>query len=481
MRRTYLLLVDLAIVAITAVLAVVLRDNLELKTQSFDNLIPYISLNISVAVPIIISHRLNSSIWRYSGLADLVPILSATVLIVTLSTTASFVWARMDGVARSLPVLHGVLMFGAMVSARYFMRLLHVRRQAMRPLPVPVPLASTNGFVQESVLIIGVNEVSRLFLDVQAHSGAPRIAGIISHSPKHGGRSLGTYRILGDVADLDLILRDLEVHGVFVTRVLLVVPFAALSPDGQIKLQYLQDTSDIRVDRIDDFFNADGLSARVGHVRGPSMVDSAQVALPQPRQAVRPPMYHAIKRPLDFIAALAAVTILAPIIVLVFVVNGIDLKGWPVFWQQRPGRNGKPINVLKFRTMGSAYDEAGRSRNDAERMTRFGHILRRSRLDELPQLFNVLRGEMSFIGPRPLLPRDQPDDARGRLMVRPGITGYAQVNGGRLIDREKKADLDDWYVENASLWLDLKIAFKTLMTMISGDQAQSTRPMEPAE
>src|SRR5262249_52713468 len=118
-------------------------------------------------------------------------------------------------------------------------------------------------------------------------------------------------------------------------------------------------------------------------------------------------------------------------------------------------------------TLKPAHDDQGQS--TADRVSRIGALVRKSRLDELPQLLNVLVGDMSLIGPRPLLPHDQPSNSAVRLMVRPGITGWAQVNGGKLITPEEKNALDEWYVRNASLWLDLKIIGKTIVFMFCGE------------
>jgi lipopolysaccharide/colanic/teichoic acid biosynthesis glycosyltransferase len=142
--------------------------------------------------------------------------------------------------------------------------------------------------------------------------------------------------------------------------------------------------------------------------------------------------------------------------------------GSPIFfWQRRVGINGQGFHIHKFRTLRPTHDDQGRS--TADRVSRIGALVRKSRLDELPQLLNVLVGDMSLIGPRPLLPHDQPSDATARLMVRPGITGWAQVNGGKLITPEEKNALDEWYVRNASLWLDLKIIVKTIVFMFGGE------------
>ena len=185
--------------------------------------------------------------------------------------------------------------------------------------------------------------------------------------------------------------------------------------------------------------------------------------------------YWMVKRTIDFLGALALLIICFPLIAVVaaLVLSGV---GSPLlFWQQRPGLGGKPFRVYKFRTMRSAYTSDGRKLSDKERVSRLGMLLRRLRLDELPQLFNILRGDMSFIGPRPLLPCDQSDEYRARLLVRPGLSGWAQVVGGRDISPEDKAALDVWYVRHASLALDLEIVARTIPMVLLGERV--SRPL----
>jgi len=172
-----------------------------------------------------------------------------------------------------------------------------------------------------------------------------------------------------------------------------------------------------------------------------------------------------MKRLFDFIATFLGFALLWPLVMLLVVLVRFKL-GSPVFFrQQRPGLNGKPFMMIKLRTMTDDRDTAGNLLPDAERLTQFGRFLRSSSLDELPELINVLKGEMSLVGPRPLLmeylPLYSAEQAR-RHEVRPGITGWAQVNGRNAISWEEKFKLDVWYVDHQSLCLDLKILWLTL-------------------
>jgi len=176
-----------------------------------------------------------------------------------------------------------------------------------------------------------------------------------------------------------------------------------------------------------------------------------------------------IKRIFDLSVSLIVLFLLAPIIVIVALQIRSKL-GVPIFfWQTRPGLFGKPFNMVKFRTMLDLNDISGNVLPDSERLPPFGKFLRSTSLDELPELWNVIKGDMSLVGPRPLLmeylPLYSPEQAR-RHMVRPGVTGWAQVNGRNAISWEEKFKLDIWYIENQSFWLDIKILFLTAKKVI---------------
>lgn len=172
-----------------------------------------------------------------------------------------------------------------------------------------------------------------------------------------------------------------------------------------------------------------------------------------------------IKRIFDFIFSLIGLILLSPIIMLVAWKIRKNLGSPVLFRQTRPGLHGKPFEMVKFRTMKDAVDAQGNPLPDSERMTPFGDKLRNSSLDELPELWNVLKGEMSLVGPRPLLiqylPLYNKEQAR-RHEVRPGVTGWAQINGRNAISWEDKFKLDVWYVDNRNLWLDIKVLFLTV-------------------
>lgn len=179
---------------------------------------------------------------------------------------------------------------------------------------------------------------------------------------------------------------------------------------------------------------------------------------------------HCLKRVFDFLFALVALLVLCPVLLLITVGLHVANKGaGAFFFQERPGRYGKLFKVIKFKTMTDERDEQGQLLPDAERLTKIGKIVRSLSIDELPQLVNVLKGDMALIGPRPLLPQYLPlyskEQAR-RHEVRPGITGWAQVHGRNAISWTKKFELDVWYVDHCSFLLDVKIFFLTIKKVI---------------
>lgn len=191
-----------------------------------------------------------------------------------------------------------------------------------------------------------------------------------------------------------------------------------------------------------------------------------------------------MKRALDVLASAAGLVVLSPVLLLVALAVRVNL-GSPVFFrQERPGLHGRTFRLVKFRTMRDATDRDGRPLPDAERLTPFGRFLRASSLDELPELWNVLRGDMSLVGPRPLLtqylPLYSPRQAR-RHEVRPGLTGWAQVNGRNALGWKERLELDVWYVEHRSLVLDLRILLRTVATVFArrGISQEGHVTMEP--
>lgn len=196
-------------------------------------------------------------------------------------------------------------------------------------------------------------------------------------------------------------------------------------------------------------------------------------------------MYPTIIKPiLDFLSALLGFVLLSPIFLLVTILLFFANSGKPFFFQLRPGKKGKIFTIIKFKTMNDKKDSDGNLLSDAKRLTAIGLFVRRTSLDEIPQLLNVIKGDMSIVGPRPLLTSYMHlynDFQNRRHQVKPGITGWAQVNGRNGISWDKKFEYDVWYVDQISFILDLKILFKTLQKVVisEGINAENEATIEP--
>ncbi|MBD3583451.1 sugar transferase [Flavobacterium selenitireducens] len=192
-------------------------------------------------------------------------------------------------------------------------------------------------------------------------------------------------------------------------------------------------------------------------------------------------MYKAfLKRCLDFTAALVGLVLLSPIFLAVIVILTFSNDGKPFFYQLRPGKNERIFKIIKFKTMNDRKDAEGNLLPNIERITPIGNFVRKSSLDEIPQLLNVLIGDMSLIGPRPLLPEYLPlykPEQRRRHDVRPGITGWAQINGRNSISWQQKFAYDLYYVDNLSFALDLRILFKTIGKIVGAKDVNASKEL----
>jgi len=179
-----------------------------------------------------------------------------------------------------------------------------------------------------------------------------------------------------------------------------------------------------------------------------------------------------LKRFLDLVLSFIGLLTLSPILLIVILLLAIANNGKPFFFQMRPGLNGHLFKIIKFKTMNDKKDSNGKLLNDSLRLTKIGNFVRKTSLDEIPQLINVLKGDMSLIGPRPLLPEYLPlynDEQKKRHNVRPGITGWAQVNGRNAINWQQKFEYDVWYVQHLSFKLDVKILIQTFQKVLKSE------------
>jgi lipopolysaccharide/colanic/teichoic acid biosynthesis glycosyltransferase len=469
MRSLRILLADLALVSFALVASSVLRENLEFSSDHLLALIPYGFLTISTAAIVLPLSGVTRAVWRYSSPQNYRDIVTAVVAIVAGAAVLTFIVNRLEGVPRALPLLQALITVTLMIGARIASRLWHQRRSPRDwQRDVIVPTA-------DSILLVGLNELAELYLHCITRYARDRVrvVGLLdSQAPR--GQSLLSHRVLGAPEDVADVVRTLEVHGVVITRIALAVPVRELSAQAREALFAIEASNAIPLEFLDEKLASDRPNreaARSGEAPEARTQTYALNARAGAGLASSP--YRTVKRVLDIVFAAVLLVMLAPIMGLVALVTMINV-GFPVlFWQERPGLGAQPFKVFKFRTMAAAHDAQGRRRLESQRISQIGNAMRRTRVDELPQLISILLGRMSFVGPRPLLPIDQPADYSARLLVRPGLTGWAQIKGGRAISPTDKAALDVWYVKNMSFMLDAKIILGTIPMILFGEKVES--------
>jgi lipopolysaccharide/colanic/teichoic acid biosynthesis glycosyltransferase len=464
MHQLRQLLVELVLISLSTISALVLRDNFELSEARLFDFAPYLLCTLATAAVVFPAMQTNRSLWRFTTAADYMRIFGATVATVAGAVAAKFVVNRMEGLPRALPVLQVLLILFSLVSARFTICLWTVARG--RPVR---PEAEREERGCKNVLVAGVSELANIYLRSAAQFAPDRIriAGVLGPDDRYVGRSIQGYPILGMPEQIADVLRNLEIHGVFIDRVVITTAFETLPPQAQSALIGLEKTTDVSLEFFVDQIGRTLCSSSAG----PTNSRAAFSLRPENVTALTRPSWWP-KRALDLIGALVLLIVLAPLMTVVAILVAIDV-GLPLtFWQQRPGLHGRPFEIYKFRTMAAGHDARGRRVPDDQRISTIGRFLRRARLDELPQLLNILSGEMSFVGPRPLLTVEQPA-APARLLVRPGLTGWAQVKGGRQITPADRAALDIWYVHNASMLLDLEILARTVPVVLFGESVDA--------
>jgi len=321
----------------------------------------------------------------------------------------------------------------------------------------------------DHALIVGANDFTVSYLKMLDAFNIDRtnLVAILDDNPRLYGRSLLGHPVIAPPHALSRILREYRVHGVEIERLLIS---ANRPPESSSRWKGLVDVCEN--ENVRPSFLSDVLGFQF---------NVSDVVIPPEAKSAPATGYGALKRGFDFLLSLAIAAALSPLIPIVVLGIVIDM-GYPIlFWQKRIGYQGQPFLIYKFRTLHPPFDRNGNFVDESRRSSRLGAFLRRTRLDETPQLWNVITGDMSFVGPRPLLPIDQPLATNVRLSVRPGVTGWAQVNGGRLVDPEEKGALDQWYVKNASFWLDLYIIWRTIGIVVLGDDAGQRRSRDPVQ
>jgi lipopolysaccharide/colanic/teichoic acid biosynthesis glycosyltransferase len=452
--RLRLSAIDVFWAAAAAPLALFLRDALILSAQGAPTAILYCGASFVFTLIALLAFRVSAGITRYFSVHDAVSIISAVFAAGLTTTVVLFTLTRLEGIPRSIPIVQGLVLAAGLLLTRGAMRLWDKDDQSAD---------AVKHSAVEHIIMIGSSRLTSLYIKLlQAHApGQREIIAVLDENPKLFGRTMCGVPVVGPPEQLDSVIEEFAVHGISADRVIIGGDGSLLSPAALDEVRDTCAQRDIVVDYVPNLIGLPPLPA-------PSAVPVLPRAAARP--LYQPSPYFRYKRVVDLLLSLLVIVLLSPVLVIASVLVLFDLGAPVVFWQKRIGRNGRSFLLYKFRTLHAPFDRHGQPNGTAEYSSWAGTFLRRLRLDELPQLFNVLVGDMSLIGPRPLLPQDQPANSALRLTVRPGITGWAQINGGNLITTEEKGALDEWYVRNASLWVDMRVVLYTLIFLFTGER-----------
>jgi lipopolysaccharide/colanic/teichoic acid biosynthesis glycosyltransferase len=398
--------------------------------------------------------RLEHKGLHYFSVNDIFDIAKAVVVAELLTAATLFLFTRLEGIPRSTFFIHALILATALVAARMTAaHFEHAQKGAIR-----------HPSKTKYVVVIGSNYLSPAFIKwLETNEIEPKqVMAILDDREEVMGRKISGVQVLGNTLQLKQTVEEFSVHGVKVEEVIVSNGENQLTKPVLAQLQRICRQKEIELTFLPQLFHstfgqvADSNNEPAGLQQAPTFPISS---------------YFGVKRILDFVFALLFTALLSPVFICVSFLVALDVGTPLVFWQRRLGQGGRGFQIYKFRTMQSPFDGLGESLPEKRRLSAIGNLLRKTGLDELPQLLNVLVGEMSLVGPRPLMPEDQPADPTIRLMVRPGITGWAQVNGGKQVTNDEKGDLDEWYVRNASPWLDFRILLLTCRYVFVGNRA----------
>lgn len=444
---------DLVWASTCPVLAFLIRDG---RINTIYNVAIYCGIALIASLIVFQWFKVSSSIPMFFSAHDAFVLTQACVIIVSLTVVLLFAVARLNEAPRSVPFLHMFILASGLLGQRAMSRLFARQRAGI--------ISTIPGKTFENILILRASRLawffSKMVEEFSFHES--RIVAILDERPWLYNRSLNGYQIVGSPANLAKIVDEYAAHGVEIHKVVVASQKNSMTDEMWNGVRAVCTAKKINIEWLHEklFYPA---AANAGSQQAPtSQSDLVQGVADRP--------YWKFKRFLDYVISVFAIIAVAPLAILLVALILIDV-GYPiVFWQQRIGYHGRPLHLYKFRTMRASFDRKGRLIDDSKRISSIGQLLRRTRLDEIPQLFNVLMGSMSLIGPRPLLPIDQPKTTSFRLQVRPGISGLAQVSGGKLLSAEEKNALDEWYIQKASVLLDVKILFLSALTLVRGDR-----------
>jgi lipopolysaccharide/colanic/teichoic acid biosynthesis glycosyltransferase len=442
-------LLDVFWALISPVVALYIAGALVFTQQNWAMVAIYCALSSAFSIVAFLAFRLQDTVTEHFSAHEALDIAEAVLFATLLTCGFLFALTRLDGIPRSMPLYQGLLLAAGLI----FIRI--ITRGGLSADESTIDYHSRN----DRIIVIGANRLATSFIRLlSAHT--PNRQGVVALlDEKSGtvGRAVGGVQVLGTPQELDAIVGEFAVHGVTISRVIIAGESDLISSTAlhdvervckkrHIRLSFLPrmlgltEQTSVKTAAIDALATAEDPTAELG-------------------------IYLRVKRFVDVVGSLALIVLLLPIFLVAIFLVMLDLGSPVLFWQERTGWRGQPFLIYKYRTLRAPFDDDGKPAVGDRRPSAIGRFLRATRIDELPQLINVLFGDMSLVGPRPLLPEDQPSNTVLRLAVRPGITGWAQVKGAKLVTKDEKEKLDEYYVRNASLWLDFKILLMTLRVM----------------
>lgn len=452
-RRLLICVHDLAVVCAALPAAILLGENFVLPADHIQPMLFGTTIAALFGCTVFVLAGVHQSMWRYIAARDLIAIAQLVSLVFLVLSVSWFSFDAFDVIPQSTLVIFWLIAFTGLVLSRLAYGQCVVLIQNWR----------SRAWQRRSKRVLIFGDAPDAAAAVEALRAQVRssleIVGTISDRVYTGRRFHGTV-VLGDISQLPSILASLRARG----RYPHCLVHAGHQNDnfsiGVLRNAAATIDSDLAVLSMHEAFPwQQGLST--SDYDGLRFDDTPTISV-----------YSLVKRLFDLSAASLALLICAPLFLLISAVSLLTM-GAPVFFTQvRAGMHLHEFALHKFRTMHDFIDSSGRLLDDDERTSWFGSLLRSSRLDELPQFWNVLTGKMALVGPRPLLPRDMPAEEailRQRYRVRPGITGWAQVNGGHQLSCEQKMALDLYYIRHESFALDLKILILTLRTVLFGE------------
>ena len=446
---------DVLWAALSPLLALYVRHAYVLSVNEATTAALYCGISLVFSLIAFLSFRLSDGDSHHFSVQDATNVVKAVFSAGFMTALVLFTFTRLDGIPRTTPLIHVFILTAGLIAMRAIRRFRDSDHTVVN---------DTNHSQIEHIIMIGATRLSSLYIKfVRACSPLNhRIVAVLDDKAKMIGRAIIGVPVIAKIQNIEPVIKKFAVHGVRIHRLIIGGDEHLLTEVALAKVRHVCDQRQIKLQFVPDLIGLDRFPAIQN--------DIAADIVAQPPSVMTLPAYHQVKRIIDFIIAATTILALLPLFIMVSLLVLLDVGSPVVFWQQRIGQGGGCFLLYKFRTLRTPFDSDGRPLANVQRISWIGRLLRDTRLDELPQLFNVLVGDMSLIGPRPLLLHDQPTNSTLRLSARPGISGWAQVNGGNLITPNEKGALDEWYIRNASPWLDLRIVGLTLRFGFTGER-----------